>query len=156
MRGKKAVKRKINPDLKYNNFQVAKFINYIMKNGKKAVAEHIVYKAFDVIENKTEQKALEVFNKAIKNVSPVLEVKSRRIGGANYQIPVQVRSDRRFILASKWIIEASRNKKSRSMIYNLADELLDASNNTGSAVKKKQDVHKVAEGNRAFAHFARY
>lgn len=157
MRGKQAPKRKVDMgDVKYDNFRVAKFINYLMKDGKKSISQRIVYRALDIISKKTKEDPVEVFDKALRNLSPVLEVKARRIGGANYQIPIQVRVDRRFVLASKWLIEAARTKKGRSMEEKLAQELMDASNETGNAIKKKYDVQKLAEANRAFAHFARY
>lgn len=156
MRGKQAPKRKIVPDVKYNNTQVAKFINYLMVDGKKSTAQKIVYRAFDIAAQKTKQDPVDIFDKAIRNVSPVLEVKGRRIGGATYQIPIQVRLDRRFVLASKWIIEAARNRKGKAMDIKLAEEFMDAANETGSAMKKKYDVQKVAEANRAFSHFARF
>ncbi len=156
MRGKKASKRKILPDPKYKNVNIAKFINYIMRKGKKSVAQKIVYRAFDILKEKTKQEPLDIFNQAVKNVSPLLEVKSRRIGGANYQIPFQVRGERKLALAYRWIIEASRNKKGKPMEEKLATEILSAYNNEGDAIKKKQDMHRMAEANRAFAHFARY
>jgi len=156
MRGKKqAPKRKITPDPKYNSIDVAKFINYVMKNGKKSVAQKIVYNSFDIIIEKTKKDPLEVFGAAIENVSPLLEVKGRRIGGANYQIPMPVRTERKQALAFRWILNAVRNKKGKATEEKLADELIEASQNTGDAVKKKEDVHRMAESNRAFAHFAR-
>ena len=155
MRGKQAPKRKITPDPKYNDAQVAKFINYIMQRGKKTVAQSIVYGAFEMIAEKTKKNPLDVFEAAIKNVSPNLEVKGRRIGGANYQIPVQVRANRRFILASRWIIEAARTHKGKPMRVKLAQELMDAAKQEGAAMKKRENVQKMAESNRAFAHLAR-
>lgn len=155
MRGKRAPKRKIQPDPKYDNAQIAKFINYLMQRGKKTVAQSIVYDAFDIIEEKTKKNPLDIFELAMKNVSPNLEVKGRRIGGANYQIPVQVKADRRFVLASRWIIEAAKTRKGRPMSEKLAQELMDASNKEGAAMKKRENVQKMAEANRAFAHFAR-
>ena len=155
MRGKRAPKRKIDPDIKYGNLQVAKFINYLMRRGKKATAQKIVYDAFDIIKDKTKKEPIDVFELAIKNVAPNLEVKGRRIGGANYQIPVQVKAERRFILASRWIIQAAKDRKGKPMGYKLAQELMDASNKEGSAMKKRENVQKMAEANRAFAHFAR-
>lgn len=156
MRGKQATKRKITPDVKYSNVQVAKFINYLMIDGKKSLAQKIMYDALDIVEKKTKEKPIEVFEKAVRNVSPVLEVKGRRIGGATYQIPVHVRVDRRFILAAKWLIEAARKRKGQPMQVKLASEFMDAANETGSAMKKKYEVQKVAEANKAFSHFARY
>lgn len=156
MRGKRAPKRKIKPDVKYNNLNIAKFINYIMKNGKKAVAEKIVYDAFDIISEKKKDDAIQVFEKAIKNVTPIVEVKGRRVGGANYQVPMQVKGTRKFQLASRWIIEAAVARKGQPMKGRLASEIIDAADGEGAAMKKKQDVQRMAESNRAFAHFARY
>lgn len=155
MRGKQAPKRKIKPDPKFNNVVIAKFINYIMEDGKKSVAQKIVYGAFDFISKKTKQDALDVFDAAIKNVGPNIEVKGRRIGGANYQVPMVVSGSRKTQLAFRWIIDASKNKKGKPMHLKLAEELMDAANGEGEAMKKKQDVHKMAEANKAFAHFAR-
>lgn len=155
MRGKKAPRRQIVPDPKFQNAQVAKFINYIMQKGKKSIAQGIVYDAFDIIETKTKKNPVDIFELAIKNVGPNLEVKGRRIGGANYQIPMQVRSERRFILACRWIITASRDRKGSAMAVRLADELMNAANKEGAAMKKRENVQKMAEANRAFAHFAR-
>ncbi len=156
MRGKKAPKRKIKSDVKYNNANIAKFINYIMKSGKKTVAEKIIYNAFDIISEKKKDDALQIFDKAIKNVTPIVEVKGRRVGGANYQVPMQVKGTRKFQLASRWIIEAATSRKGKPMSEKLALELMDAASGEGSAIKKKQDVQRMAESNRAFAHFARY
>ncbi len=155
MRGKKAPKRKIKPDLKYNNINVAKFINYIMLKGKKMLAQKIVYDAFDIIKEKTKKEPLEVFTAAIKNVAPLLEVRSKRVGGSNYQIPMPVKGDRKLMLAYRWIIDAARSKKGASMDKKLADELVNAFNREGTAYKKRETVHKMAEANRAFAHFHR-
>ena len=155
MRGKKAPIRQIAGDGKYGNTMVAKFINYLMYDGKKSTAESVVYGAFDIISEKTKKDALEIFDKAIKNVMPTLEVKSRRVGGANYQIPIPVRAERRLFLACKWVLEASRAKKGRPMDIRLAEELMAAAESTGDAFKKKADVQRMAEANRAFAHFAR-
>jgi small subunit ribosomal protein S7 len=155
MRGKQAPKRKIGVDPKYASPVVAKFVNYVMERGKKATAQKIVYTAFDTLEEKTKKPPLEVFNTAIENVSPMLEVKSKRVGGANYQIPMQVRAERRQQLAFRWILTAARSKKGKPMAEKLATELLAAAENQGDAVKKKQDVQRMAEANRAFAHFAR-
>jgi len=155
MRGKQAPKKKIEGDIRYNDTDVAKFINYIMESGKKTVAEKTVYAAFDIIKEKTKQDPRHIFNKALKKVSPLLEVRGRRIGGANYQIPYQVRGERRFTLGCRWMIEAAREKKGKSMSVKLADEILAASEGEGSAVGKKENMHKMAESNRAFAHFAR-
>ncbi|MFA5133432.1 MAG: 30S ribosomal protein S7 [Patescibacteria group bacterium] len=156
MRGKnKTPKRKIKPDIKYNNLQVSKFINYIMKRGKKSIAQTIIYDCFDIIAEKTKQDPLEVFNNAIKNISPQLEIRSKRVGGANYQVPVPVKGDRKFALACRWIIAAVKDKKGKKMAEKLAEELVAASNNEGTSIKKKEDVQRMAEANRAFAHFAR-
>ncbi len=151
---KKFEKRKIAPDPVYNSPIVAKFINYVMRRGKKTVARKIVYGAFEIIKEKTKKEPLEVFDLAIKNASPLLEVKSRRVGGATYQVPVEVKGDRRLALAMRWIIQGAKNKKGKPMKEKLAEEIIDAANNTGWAVKKKTDTHRMAEANRAFAHFA--
>jgi small subunit ribosomal protein S7 len=156
MRGKRAPKRKILPDPKYKSISVAKFINYIMERGKKTVAQSIVYGAFDLVKEKAKQDPLEVFDQAIKNVTPALEVKSRRVGGANYQIPIPVRGERKIYLAYHWLIDAARHKKGKPMAEKLANELFEAYQNQGDAVKKRMDVHRMAEANRAFAHFARF
>ncbi len=157
MRGKQAPKRKIKPDPKYHLPQLAKFINYIMKGGKKNTATKIVYQALDIIKEKSKGDPIEIFKKAIENISPVVEVRSRRIGGANYQIPYPTNESRQFVLASRWIIAAAKAKKgSKTMAEKLAEELLDAAEKQGSAIKKKEDIHRTAEANKAFAHFARY
>lgn len=155
MRGKRAPKRQLVPDPKFGNVYVTKLVNYIMLDGKKTTAQRVVYNAFDIIKEKTQREPLEVFESAMKNVMPSLEVKSRRVGGANYQVPMPVRGDRRYVLAFRWIIKAARTKKGRPMAQKLADEIINASNNEGDAIKKKQDVQRMAEANRAFAHFAR-
>ena len=154
MRGKQAPKRAIAPDPRYKSTQVTKFINYIMLNGKKSVAATIVYGAFDLIEEKMKQPGYEVWMQAMKNVSPDVEVRAKRIGGANYQVPVEVRPERRFTLASRWIIDAARARKGKSMTERLAIELMDAAKSEGTAMKKREDVQRQAESNRAFAHFA--
>ncbi len=156
MRGKRAPKRKIIPDPKYNSILVAKFINQIMRNGKKTLAQKIVYQCFDMLQEKTKQKSVEVFEKSLRNIAPSVEVKGRRIGGANYQVPIPVTGDRKNTLAFRWLIEAAKNKKGKSMAEKLANELLLALNNEGDTIKKKQDVQRMAESNRAFAHFANY
>jgi small subunit ribosomal protein S7 len=155
MRGKQAPKRVIAPDPKYGNLFVAKFINYIMRDGKKSIAQRIVYDAIDLISDHTKQDAVEIFDRAIKNTTPSLEVKSRRVGGANYQVPMPVRGERRIMLSYRWLIDAARARKGKTMADRLAQELIAASNNEGEAVKKKLDVQRMAEANRAFAHFAR-
>ncbi|MCP6718151.1 MAG: 30S ribosomal protein S7 [Patescibacteria group bacterium] len=153
-RRKKIKKREIQPDLVYNSEEISKFINYIMRKGKKSIARKIVYSAFDIIKEKTKKEPLEIFNQAIKNTSPILEVRPRRVGGATYQIPVEVKGERKFTLAMRWIIKAAKTKKGRPMREKLAEELMSAANNTGWAVKKKEDTYKMAEANRAFAHFS--
>ncbi len=148
-----APKREILPDPKYRSVLVAKFINCMMKDGKKSVAESIFYKALNIIKEKTGKNSLEVFEKAVENVKPVLEVKSRRVGGATYQVPIEVRPERRISLAVKWIINSARARGERGMVLKLANELLEAYNNKGAAIKKKEDTHRMAEANRAFAHY---
>lgn len=159
-------KHKISPDSVYQNLQVAQLINKVMKEGKKTVAKKIVYSAFDVIRKKTQPASaqgsgeagkdpLEVFKKAVENVAPLLEVKPKRIGGATYQVPMEVRPERKFHLTIKWILDAARAKKGKSMSEKLGEELLLASNNEGNAIKKKNDTHRMAEANKAFAHFAK-
>lgn len=154
MRRKKKEIREIQPDPLYQNVMVAKFINHIMKEGKKTIARKIVYGAFDILKEKTKKEPLEVFDVALRNASPLLELKSRRIGGATYQVPREVRGDRKLTLAIRWIITGARNKKGKPMREKLADEIIDAANNQGWAVKKKEDTHRMAEANRAFAHFS--
>ena len=153
MRRRKAPKRKILPDPKYDSILVGKFINGLMKDGKKSVAEKIFYSAMDEISNKTKDEPMEVFEKAVKNVMPVLEVRSRRVGGATYQVPVEVREVRRQTLALRWLIIYSRLRSERTMAERFANELMAASKNEGSSIKKKEDTHKMAEANKAFAHF---
>lgn len=148
-----AVKREILPDPKFNNKLVAKFVSVLMKQGKKSLAESVCYKAFDIIKEKTGNDPLKVFKSAIENVKPVVEVKSRRVGGASYQVPVDIRPSRRIALALRWIIGYSRDRAERTMQEKLAAELMDAANNTGTTIKKKDDVHRMAEANKAFAHF---
>lgn len=155
MRGKQAPRRSITPDPKYGNLYIAKLINSIMYDGKKSVAQKVVYDALDLIGEKTKENPLDVFDRAMKNVMPSLEVKSRRVGGANYQVPMSVRGERRYVLAYRWIITAARSKKGRPMADKLAEELVAAGNNEGDAIKKKLDVQRMAEANRAFAHFAK-
>lgn len=152
-RAKKIRKREIQPDFTYNNVKVAKFINYIMRKGKKTVARKIVYGAFDVLKEKTKKEPLAVFESALENASPVLEVRPKRIGGATYQIPMEVRGDRRLALAMRWIIQAAKSKKGGLMKQKLAEEIMNAANNTGIAVKRRENSHRMAEANRAFAHF---
>jgi small subunit ribosomal protein S7 len=155
MRKKRNYKKDIEPDIKFDNVAVARFVNYIMQDGKKSVAQNVVYKALAVAAEKLKKDAIEIFSQAIENASPVYEVVSKRVGGANYQVPREVRAERKFFLACKWIIEGARAAKGRPMSEKLADELIAAFNNDGNAIRKKQQVHKMAEANRAFAHFAR-
>jgi small subunit ribosomal protein S7 len=146
-------KREVMPDPVYNDKVVTKLINNIMLDGKKGTAQGIVYKAFEQVAEKSGEDALEVFYKALNNIMPVLEVKSRRIGGANYQVPIEVRPERRQTLGLRWLTTYSRARGEKTMVERLAKEILDASNNTGASVKKREDVHKMAEANKAFAHF---
>ena len=153
MRRKRIYKKNYKQDSRYKRIDVSRFINYVMRDGKKTIAEKIVYKAFNLIQEQTKEDPIIVFEKAISNAAPLLEVVSRRIGGANYQIPVEVRPGRRFVLGSKWIIEVAKNKKGKPMYQKLAEEIIAAYKNEGDAIRKKQEMHKVAEANRAFAHF---
>ena len=146
-------KRKVLPDPKYKDVVLAKFMNNLMKDGKKSIAEKIVYGAFDQINKSSKDDPLDVFMKALEEVSPVVEVKSRRVGGANYQVPVEIRPSRRQALAMRWLGEAARKRSEKSMDHRLAGELADAAEGKGSAVKKKEDVHRMAEANKAFSHF---
>lgn len=155
MRGKQAPKREIAPDRKYGNPLITKLINCVMLDGKKVTAEKIVYGALEIAEKEMKKPAMEIFETALKNVAPAVEVRSRRVGGANYQIPTPVRAERRYALAYRWILKAVRGKKGKPMAELLAKELMDAYNNEGESIKKRQDVQKMAEANRAFAHFAR-
>jgi small subunit ribosomal protein S7 len=154
MRKKRKFKRVYPPDPKFGNPLVGKFINHVMKKGKKTLAERIVYAAFDKIQKESGQDPVSLFETAISNVAPTLEVRSRRIGGANYQVPVEVRPERRITLAMRWILEAARSRRGKPMHEKLAEELLAAAKNEGAAIKKKQDTHRMAEANKAFAHFA--
>ena len=153
MRKRRAVKRDVLPDPIYNSKVITKLINGIMKDGKKGTAQKILYDAFDMIKEKTNTDAMEVFNKAMDNIRPALEVKSRRVGGANYQVPIEVKPSRGQELALRWLINAARTRGGHSMAENLANEIIDASNNAGAAVKKREDTHKMAEANKAFAHY---
>jgi len=148
-----AEKREVLPDPKYNSKVVSKFMSAIMQDGKKSTAEGICYGAFDVIKEKTGNDPLKVFKAALENVKPLVEVKARRVGGATYQVPVEIRPQRRMALASRWLISYSRARSEKTMRERLAGELLDAFNNTGSSIKKKEDTHKMAEANKAFAHY---
>ncbi len=152
----KSLKRVVEPDLKYNNVLVTKMTNKIMKDGKRRLAERLLYDALASVEEKSKQPALEVFEAALKNVAPALQVKAKRVGGATYQVPMEVRGDRKVHLAMTWILAAARTKSGKSFDQRLADELLNAYNNTGDAIKKREDTHRMAEANKAFAHFARY
>jgi small subunit ribosomal protein S7 len=148
-----AEKREVIPDPKYGDIVVTKFMNSVMYDGKKSTAERIVYGAFDIIEGRSRQSPLEVFKQALENVAPAIEVRSRRVGGATYQVPVEVRMERRQALAIRWLITAARARNDKTMVDRLSAELLDASNNRGNAVKKREDTHRMAEANRAFSHY---
>jgi len=152
---KKIKKHIVLPDSIYNNADVSKFINNIMKEGKKTIAKKIVYDSFDIIKEKTKKEPVEIFEKALENASPLLEVKPQRVGGATYQVPREVRRERKLTLSIRWIIGAARSKKGKPTREKLAEELINAANNTGVAIKKKEDMHRTAEANRAFAHFGR-
>ena len=152
-RRRAAEKRTILPDHKYKDLVLAKFMNRIMEDGKKSVSERIVYGAFEVIHKKIGTEPIKVFHEALENVQPQLEVRSRRVGGATYQVPVEVRSDRALALAIRWLINSSRNRSENSMTERLSGELMDASSNRGASVKKKEDTHKMAEANKAFSHY---
>ena len=149
----RAEKREIQPDPKFGNLVVSKFMNSIMYEGKKSVAETIVYGALEIIEGKTKSNPVQVFQQALDNVMPSIEVRSRRVGGATYQVPVEVRTDRRQALGIRWLISAARDRNEKTMTERLSAELLDASNNRGNAVKKREDTHRMAEANKAFAHY---
>ena len=153
MRRRTAPKRKILPDPKFSDLVLAKFINVLMLNGKKSVAEKITYKALDTIEQKGNNKPIDTFKKALTNIGPQVEIRSRRMGGSTYQIPVEVRADRKMALAMRWVIAAARKRGEKGMQLRLAAEILDAVQNRGAALKKKEDTHKMAEANKAFAHF---
>ena len=149
----RAEKREINPDPKFGDLVLSKFMNSIMLDGKKSVAESIVYGALDEVEQKAKQNPIEAFHTALENVAPSVEVRSRRVGGATYQVPVEVRTERRQALAIRWVITAARNRNETTMISRLSGEILDAANNRGSAVKKREDTHKMADANKAFSHY---
>ena len=153
MRKKQATKRDVLADPIYDSKVVTKLINHIMKDGKKGTAQKIIYEAFDIVKEKTGEDAMTVFEKAMSNIKPSLEVKSRRVGGANYQVPVEVKPDRAQALAFRWLAQYARLRSGHSMAENLANEIIDASNGTGASVKKKDDTHKMAEANKAFAHY---
>ena len=153
MRKRQATKRDVLADPIYNSKVVTKLVNHIMKDGKKGTAQKIIYNAFDIVKEKTGEEAMVVFEKAMNNIKPALEVKSRRVGGANYQVPVEVKPDRAQALAFRWLAQYARLRNGHSMAENLANEIIDASNGTGASVKKKEDTHKMAEANKAFAHY---
>ncbi len=153
MRKRRAEKKYIKPDPKYGDLLVSKFINYIMLDGKKSTARKLIYESFDIIEKKVKKPALEVFKKAVSNAQPLVEVRSRRVGGATYQVPMEVRSERRIALALRWLKTYARDRKDKSMAAKLAAELMAAANGEGSTVKKKDDTHRMAEANKAFAHY---
>lgn len=146
-------RRQVPPDVRYNNVYVQSFINRVMRRGKKSLATRLVYEAFDLIEERTKKNPLEIFEQAIKNVSPVMEVKPRRVGGATYQVPMEVPPERQFALATRWILMAAKARSGKTFSQKLADELLDAANNTGNAIRRREETHKMAEANRAFSHF---
>lgn len=152
-RRNKPERREVEPDVRYNSIQVQSFINRVMKNGKKSLATRLVYDAFDLIEERSKRNGLEVFEQALKNVSPLMEVKPRRVGGATYQVPMEVPAHRRFALATRWILQAARARSGRSFSEKLASELMDASSNQGSAIRKREEAHRMAEANRAFSHY---
>lgn len=143
----------IPPDVRYNSVNVQSFINRVMRRGKKSVAATLIYNAMDIIQERTKRSSLEIFDQAFKNVSPVMEVKPRRVGGATYQVPMEVPPQRRFALASRWIIQAAKDRSGKTFSEKLAAELIDAANNTGSAIRKREETHKMAEANRAFSHY---
>ncbi|NLL44517.1 MAG: 30S ribosomal protein S7 [Mollicutes bacterium] len=153
MRKKRAVKRDVLPDPIYKSKLVTKLINHIMIDGKKGISQTILYDAFDMVREKTNQDPMEVLEKALENIKPALEVKSRRVGGANYQVPIEVRPDRSLALGLRWLVQYARLRGGHSMAENLANEIIDASNGVGAAVKKREDTHKMAEANKAFAHY---
>jgi len=145
--------REVAPDIKYNSVLVSRFVNKLMRDGKKSTAQSVFYDALDIVEQRARRPGLEVFEQAIRNVTPILEVKPRRVGGATYQVPVEVRPERRVSLAVRWLVDTTRRRPGKSMAEKLANELLDAANNTGNTVKKREDTHRMAEANRAFAHY---
>ena len=153
MRKRRAIKRDVLPDPIYNSKVVTKLVNQIMTNGKKGTAQKILYEAFEIVEKETGKPALEVYNAALENIKPALEVKSRRVGGSNYQVPVEVKDDRAQTLALRWLVNYARLRNGKGMAINLANEIMDAANGTGGAVKKREETHKMAEANKAFAHY---
>jgi small subunit ribosomal protein S7 len=146
-------KREIAPDFKYNSVLVSRFINKLMRQGKKSKAESVFYDALDIVEGRARRPGLEVFEQAVKNATPIIEVKPRRVGGATYQVPVEVRPDRQLSLAIRWLLQSARSRPGKSMAEKLANELMDAANSTGTTIKKREDTHRMAEANRAFAHY---
>lgn len=146
-------RRTVTPDARYNSVKVQSFINRVMKGGKKSVATHVVYEALDIIAERTQKPGLEVFEQALKNISPLMEVRPRRVGGATYQVPMEVPTHRQFALATRWLITATRGRSGKSFAQKLASELMDAANNTGPAVRRREETHRMAEANRAFSHY---
>ncbi|MDP2695998.1 MAG: 30S ribosomal protein S7 [bacterium] len=155
MRKKHNYKRDHKPDLNYGSITIGRFINYLMHDGEKLTAQKVFYDAMDIVKKTSKKEPLEIFEKAMENAAPLVEVSTRRVGGANYQVPREVRPERKFTLATRWIIQAARSKKGKAMSEKLAEEIMAAAKNDGAAIKKKQDTHRIAEANRAFAHFAR-
>jgi len=153
MRRTKPENREVPPDVRYNNQYLQKFIHHILRRGKKSTATHVVYEAMDFIQEKTNRNPVEVFELALKNVGPLMEVRPRRVGGATYQVPMEVVIDRRIALAMRWITDAARSRSGKSLSEKIASELMDAANNQGSAVRKREETHKMAEANRAFSHY---
>ena len=153
MRKRRAIKRDVLPDPVYNSKVVTKLVNQIMQDGKKGTAQKILYEAFDIIKEKTGEEPIDIYNKALENIKPALEVKSRRVGGSNYQVPIEVNDDRSQALALRWLVNYAKLRNGKGMAINLANEIIDASNETGGAVKKREDTHKMAEANKAFAHY---
>ena len=152
-RKRKQIKREFRPDTKYNNILIGRFINKVMIDGKKTIAENIVYNALDILSQKVNEDPVEAFNKVIKNVSPLMEVRSRRVGGSTYQVPIEVSTNRRYTLSIRWLVNNSRSRNGRSMVEKLSSEFIDAYNGTGITIKQQQDTHKMAEANKAFSHF---
>ena len=153
MRRRRPERRSISPDQKFNDLEISKFINYLLKEGKKGIAEKIFYTSLDIVQEKTKKDPVDIFKKALNNAAPHVEVKSRRVGGATYQVPTEVKSKRAQTLAIRWLVEASRKRKNKTMSEKLFNELMDASQRKGAAIKKREDTHKMAESNKAFAHF---
>ena len=152
-RRNKPEQREVLPDVRYNSVSIQAFINRVIKAGKKSLATRLVYDAMDIIEDRTKRNPYEVFEQALKNVSPIMEVKPRRVGGATYQVPMEVPANRRFALATRWILQAAKSRSGKSFPEKLAGELIDAANNAGSAIRKREETHKMAEANRAFSHY---